>query len=60
MVHRYNGMLLSHETERDNDIGSSLDRPRKYHTINTFQREKTNNLRYHVQVESVSSDQRTN
>jgi len=33
-------MLLSHETEQNKDIGSSLDIPRNYHTINTFQKEK--------------------
>ena len=40
MEHLYTGMLLSHETELNKDIGSSLDIPRNYHTINTFQREK--------------------
>ena len=53
-------MLLSHKTERNNDIVSSLDIPRNYHTINTFQREKDKILRYHVQVESISSYQWTN
>ena len=33
-------MLLSHKTKQNNDIGSSLDIPRNYHIINTFQREK--------------------
>ena len=33
-------MPLSRKTERKNDIGSSLDIPRNYHTINVFQREK--------------------
>ena len=59
VVHLYTGMLLSHKTNRNNDIGSSLDIPRNFHTINTFQIER-DILRYHVQVESISSDPWTN
>ena len=53
-------MLLSHEIEWDNDIGSSLDIPRNYHTIHTFQREKDKCPKISRQVKSLSSYQWTN
>ena len=31
-VHRYNGILLSHEKEQNNAICSDMDGPRDYHT----------------------------
>ena len=32
VVHRYNGILLSHKKERNNAICSNMDGPRDYHT----------------------------
>ena len=32
VVHIYNGILLSHIKERNNDICSNMDGPRDYHT----------------------------
>ena len=31
VVHIHNGILLSHEKERNNAICSKMDRPRNYH-----------------------------
>ena len=31
-IHVYNGILLSHNTEWNNAIGSNMNRPRAYHT----------------------------
>ena len=32
MEHIYNGILLRHKKEQNNDICSNMDRPRDYHT----------------------------
>ena len=60
VVHLYTEMLFSHKTEQNNDIGSSLDIPRNYHTIHTFQREKDKYPKISCTVESISSYQWTN
>ena len=39
-VQLHTGMLLSHNTERNNNTGSSFDISRNYHLTNAFQREK--------------------
>ena len=40
VVHTYNGILLSHEKERDCAIYRAVDEPRDYHTTKISQREK--------------------
>ena len=40
LVHIYNGMLLSHNKERNNTICSNMDATRDYHTNELSQEEK--------------------
>ena len=55
MVHIYNGLLLGHKKEWNNDIFSNMDRPRDYHTKWISQTE-TNIIWYHSYVESKKKD----
>ena len=51
MVHIYYGILLNHQKEWNNAIGSNMDAVRNYHTKLARQR-KTNIIWYYLYVES--------
>ena len=50
VVHRYNGILLSHQKEWKNAICSNMDGSRDYHTKRS--QKETNAIWYHLHVDS--------